>query len=243
MTSTETNLAALRAGKAHVWLSFVQNIPSEDKRVWQMLSDEERMRAGKLRVTADRAGFVLAHALVRAVLSQYHPVDPGAWEFGRSPQGKPFISAPVAAPPLQFNLSHTRGLAACVVALELAVGVDVEYIEPHADLPAVAREFFASAGVQELEKLSDEEQGVRFYEHWTRREACGKASGLGLSLLSQVDENPKAWQCWQQRVSPDHILAAAVGGGQGSATVFTLQTVRWRAQGKAAALEVCNDRR
>ena len=114
------NLAALRTGEVHVWLSFIHSDPVAEKLFWNTLSAEERQRAEKIQVAADRAGFVLAHALVRAVLSQYHSTAPGAWQFGHGVQGKPFISAPAGAPPLQFNLSHTNGLVACAVMM--AVG-------------------------------------------------------------------------------------------------------------------------
>ena len=227
MKSTEENLAALRAGQAHVWLTLAPAVSDEEKLVWEMLSDAERKRAEKFHQAANCAEFVRAHALVRAALSRYHPVAPGAWQFGHSPQGKPFISGPAAAPPLQFNLSHTRGLAACVVTLDAAAGVDVEAIEPQADLLAVARQFFAPAAVQALENLSGAEQTIRFYEHWTRLEACAKASGTGLATTSPAAEMAGEWRCWQQRVSPDHMLAAAVRGGRGRTTVFTLRTMRW----------------
>src|ERR1039457_6256925 len=117
-------------GEAHVWLSFLQADQVTERGFWNTLSAEERQRAEKIHASTDRAGFVLAHALVRAVLSQYHSTAPGAWQFGHGVQGKPFISAPAGAPPLQFNLSHTNGLVACAVTWNAAAGVDVEHIEP-----------------------------------------------------------------------------------------------------------------
>jgi 4'-phosphopantetheinyl transferase len=219
------NLAALRTGEVHVWLSFIHSDPVAEKLFWNTLSAEERQRAEKIQVAADRAGFVLAHALVRAVLSQYHSIAPGAWQFGHGVQGKPFISAPAGAPPLQFNLSHTNGLAACAVTWNAAVGVDVEHIKPHSDLLAVAREFFPPAVAQELSNLSSEERTVQFYELWTRREAFGKACGVGLTPTSSVSEIAEGWQFFQLRVSPDHFLAAAIRDEQGSTSVFKLRMV------------------
>ena len=230
------NLAALRAGEAHVWLSFHETAPVAEKFFLKLLPDAERERAEKISPAGVRGEFVLAHALVRAVLSQYHPIAPGAWQFERGPHGKPFISAPGDAPPLQFNLTHTRGLAACVVALDAAAGVDAEYLEPHADLPAVAREFLAPAAAWELENLSGEKQTLRFYEHWTRQEACNKASGVGLASPPRAGGNADGWRFLQQQVSPRHILAAAVCGGQG---IFRLRTVGWQLRGDELRLEAC----
>ena len=217
------NLTALRAGEAHVWLSFLPDGANVEKTVWNILSDEEQARAEKIHPADRRVEFVLAHALLRTVLSRYYPVAPSAWQFECDPQGKPFISAPIASPPLQFNLTHTRGLAACAVTLAVAVGVDAECIQPHPDLLVVAREFLASSVVRELENLSGEPQVVRFYEHWTRHEACIKACG-GLESKADDDERLSGWRFLQQRVSPHHLLTAAVCSGQENSIVFKLRT-------------------
>jgi 4'-phosphopantetheinyl transferase len=204
-----------------------------------MLSAEERERAEKISSAAGRTEFVFAHALIRAVLSQYHPVAPGEWRFARSPLGKPFIRAPAAASPLRFNLSHTRGLAAGVVTLASAAGVDVERIEPHADLLAVAREFLPAAAVRELAALAGAARTIRFYEQWTRLEACAKAGGGGLISPVSPVATAEGWQGWQRRVPPDHLLAAVVPAGHGIATVFTLRQVRWPADANDEWLTVC----
>lgn len=237
------NLAALRRGEAHVWMSFSQPGQGAEKIAWDLLPEDERQRAERIQAAADRDEVVLAHALVRAGLSRYHPVAPGVWRFRRGPQGKPFVLAAADAPPLQFNLSHTRGLSACVITLNIPAGVDVEQIEPHADLLNVAREFFAPAVVRELQNLSGEKQTIRFYELWTRQEACGKVSGIGFAPASLVNENAEDWRCLQERVSPRHLLAAAVRGGQGSATDFRLRTVRWQAHANVGGLELCGQER
>ena len=118
-------------------------------------------------------------------------------------------------------------------------GVDVERLEPHADLLEVARNFFAPAVVQELEKHSAEQRVPRFYEHWTRLDAGAKAGGGGLTAPALVNENAAGWRVFQQRVSPDHLLAAAVRGGPGCLTRFILRTVRWRADASEVRMEMC----
>ncbi len=233
------NQAALATGEIHLWLAPAQAGDGTEELVWSFLSGAERARAGKIRAGAGRAEFVQAHALIRAVLSQYRAVEPGAWRFGRGALGKPFITAPNDAPPLQFNLSHTRGLAVCVVTLALAAGVDVEWLEPHADLPAVAREFLAPAAVQELEILSRTEQTIRFYELWTMREARSKAAGTGLTAPVVENESGEDWRCWQQWLASNHILAAAVRGRPETPTVFRMRTVRWCPRTPAGSLEAC----
>ena len=221
-------LACLRAGETHVWLSFIDNDPAPDENFFlARLSETERARAKKIVPPDGRLHFIFAHTLLRAVLSQYHLVEPDAWQFGRGAQGKPFIRAPAEAPPLQFNLTHTRGLAACVIALNAAAGVDAEYLEPHADLLDMARQFLPAPAARELENLAGEQRTLRFYEHWTRQEACSKACGAGLAALPEAMEPDPGWQFVQQCVSADHILAAVVRGRPGKSVVFKLRTAGW----------------
>ena len=220
------NLAALRRGETHIWGSFTEDAPDAEKLLLDKLSETERVRAAAISLSGQRFEFVLAHALVRVVLSQYHATAPAAWQFGRGPQGKPFISAPSDVPPLQFNSTHTRGLAACAVTLAAAVGVDAEHLEPEADLPGVARQFLPAAA-RELEHLSGEQQTRRFYEYWTLHEARSKALGAGLAPQPLAAENAGGWQLFQRWVSPKHILAA-VCRGQKTPAGFKVRIVQWQ---------------
>ena len=62
--------------------------------------------------------------------------------------------------------------------------------------------------VRELESLSGEQPVVRFYEHWTRQEACRKGSGIGLSA------QPRDWRFGSARrcMSSEGARLAHPGG-------------------------------
>ncbi|MDO8387766.1 MAG: 4'-phosphopantetheinyl transferase superfamily protein [Polaromonas sp.] len=146
----------------------------------QSLSPDEQQRAGRFISSEARRQFVLARALLRRALSCCTGVPPAQWVFAQDPYGKPHVAEP-AGVPLSFNVSHTRGLAACAVTDGGAVGVDVEHRGRTLDLPGLARQLFAAREMEHFESL--EPQGARdyFFAIWTLKEAYLKARGVGLS--------------------------------------------------------------
>lgn len=200
-----------------------------------LLSDTERVRHDRLVVERDRRDFAFAHALTRSALSKYDgTVAPAAWTFGTAEKGKPFLTS-VTTRPLSFNLSHTRGLVACVVAPGLDVGVDVEALDRNVEADNVARRFFAGIEIDGLHALSGAERVARFIDLWTLKEAYIKAVGSGLShgldamsfVFLDTDEivftppsgvDATDWQFALFAPTPRYRLAvAARGAGLGSA--------------------------
>ena len=125
---------------AHVWLARPEALADAalQARCRGLLSEDEIARHGRLRSAAVRALFLTAHAMKRSALSHYGGVSPESWRFEANAWGRPEITGPAGAPPLRFNLSHTTGLAACVVTRDADCGVDVESLDRRRD-PRVPR--------------------------------------------------------------------------------------------------------
>ena len=169
------------------------------------------------------------------VKSRYTDVDPRRWEFRPGPEGKPRIAGPAGVPPLRFNLSHTRGLVACVVTLGLDSGVDVERPGRQIRDPlALARHGFAPAERRALRRLSGRAQRELFCDLWTLKEAYVKARGAGflalparklayeiapggiirLTIEPELEDRPEAWQVALLAPTADHRLAVAIRRGR-----------------------------
>ncbi|KAL2632948.1 hypothetical protein R1flu_004427 [Riccia fluitans] len=139
-------------------------------------------------------GRLLARTLVRSTLARYTngAVDPASLRFQKNQYGKPEVLWPALTtngkswkpPPLSFNLSHTTSLLACAVALDSAIGVDVEEKErllKH-NLMTFARKKLSLSEAEWLEDISDvSQQRRRFMQLWTLKEAYVKAVGKGIS--------------------------------------------------------------
>jgi len=213
-----------------VWISKPDSIGDEALLLAYrgVLDEDERTRMGRLRFPEDRHTYLVAHALARSALSRYEDRDPAEWRFVSNEHGRPEIH-PRHRSSLRFNLSHTRRVVACGVAIDRSIGVDVESAERRIDIEEVARQQFADDEYRALVALPEDRRRARFLEYWTLKEAYIKARGRGLDLpldsfsldLSEEEpitvsfddragDDPAAWQFMQCWLSPSDSLAVAI---------------------------------
>lgn len=144
-----------------------------------ILGDDERTHAARLRFEADRRAYLNAHLALRGVLAGLLGVEPGALRFGRGPHGKPSLPGS----DLAFNLSHSGPVGLLVAGSSaLEWGIDIERIRPLPDALAVARRVFTPAEQEALWREPPDHQSRAFMTLWTRKEACLKALGTGLTV-------------------------------------------------------------
>lgn len=148
------------------------------------LSLEEKERASRFRFEQDRRIFQAFHAGKRRILSRYLGVTSEEIAFCRGSCGKPILALSEAPPAIQFNLSHSKGLALLAVRWEGEVGVDVETLQPAQRMTPIFNRFasglekaaFASA------RAKGKSSGQLLTAWWVGKEAFVKAVGRGLSL-------------------------------------------------------------
>ena len=210
------------SGETHVWVAELAALTADEiSRCDAVLSAEERARMQRFHFERDREIYRAAHGLARLTLSRHAPtVAPRNWTFADDAYGKPEVALPLT-PRLRFNISHTHGLVACIVAEELDCGVDVERTWRDKDLLHVARRVLTRDELSALTALHGEEQALLFCRYWTLKEAYAKARGLGMSIefdrLAVELDPPRLlsaaadeWHLEQWRATPEHMVAVAV---------------------------------
>jgi 4'-phosphopantetheinyl transferase len=145
------------------------------------LSPDERNQYARFIGDEDREVYLLAHTMLRAALSHYLGRPPADWQFEPGKNGKPRIAAPMREP-VEFSLSHTRGLAVCLFAAAGPAGVDVERASRGEEMQEVVMRRFADAERRMLESLPQSLRLERSVWLWTAKEALLKAQGRGLSV-------------------------------------------------------------
>ena len=156
------------------------------------------------------------------------PIAPQHWVFALGDHGKPDIDNP-GLPALRFNLTHTAGLAACIVTLGEDCGIDAEYVREREHAAGVARKMFSPAECADLEACSGAAYLQYFFECWTLREAYVKARGIGIAypthklhfsrdgdkaiavgFHTDIDDNGEDWYFELFRPTTEHIMAVAI---------------------------------
>ena len=175
-------MLSLSTDEVHVWYVVPERASTlELQRYDGLLSLEERERNLRFASVDARNRDLVSRALVRTTLSRYTDIDARTWSFRKGQYGRPELAGPVGHPPLRFSLSHAVGLVALAITREADVGLDVEHRNSRAFDINLARKYFASAEVADLESLPADEQPGAFLEYWTLKEAYLKATGAGLS--------------------------------------------------------------
>ncbi len=211
-----------------------EEVSAERLRAYRDLLDEEETdRLRRFRLPALQRQHLVTRALVRTALSRHVPVEPRAFRFGAGEHGCPFVREPAEATHLRFNLSHTRGLVACLLTRDREVGVDVEDATRAVDAPRLAERYFARAEAAALRALPEAERGRRFFTYWTLKEAYIKARGMGLALplgqfafeveatpirirfAPELADDPESWDFSLLAPDPGHLAATAIRRREG----------------------------
>ena len=142
--------------------------PKEHAEYLEGLSENRIEKILKQKTQKGRVQSLGAGLLLKNVLERYGVSEHQIWT---DEKGKHH------APGICFNLSHTEGLAICVIGRE-DVGCDVEYQKK---APAsVAKHFFTESENSYLKEQEDYDR--EFFRIWTMRESYMKMTGDGLRV-------------------------------------------------------------
>ena len=166
-----------------VWAAWLDATNETPDGFWSTLSSQERERAARYAAQRERARFVVARGLLRAILGSALGVEPRNLEFLYSAKGKPSLGGALARSGLQFNLAHSGGLAVFAVARDRSVGVDVEQLRPVPDLSDLTKRCLSPGECAELQSFGAAAKLRGFLQIWTRKEAWLKATGEGITEL------------------------------------------------------------
>jgi 4'-phosphopantetheinyl transferase len=172
--------------EVHLWQVDLAIVAKGEPRWEKILSADERARAARFHFSQDRQYFTATRALLRMLLGSYVDSDPMELVFSYSDKEKPSLNP--SASRVEFNVSHSGGIALLAFTRERSLGVDVEQLRENFDHEAIARRFFSEQERRQLAELTPSERFHGFFRCWTRKEAYIKAQGTGLSLpLDQFD--------------------------------------------------------
>lgn len=167
------------------------------------LAPEELARAGRFHFEHDARRYRASHSALRQLLARRTGLAPQALCFDQGTYGKPRLAA---AQPPHFNLSHSGGWALIGICASAPIGVDIEAARAMDDLLALAEHNFSPREFEALRGQPQDRQPQAFLRCWTRKEACLKALGSGLSVEPSV---------FEAGIAPE-ALSTTIGFGGGT---------------------------
>ena len=198
-------LRAPASDEIHVWTVALNGVDEGLLAESGTLSPDELDRARRYRLERDRRRFVVSRAALRHLLGSYLGVDPGS---------VPLVPALMASLDSPYTLR-----ADCVSTLRArriwpsspwgtiarSASTSSACVE-EVDLEPLARRVLGVAERLAFGRLKPEPRRRAFYRSWTRKEACLKALGVGLTVApDRVDvtddqvklptEDPPACRC------------------------------------------------
>ena len=168
----------LENGEAHIWLARLDERKATD--LLQILSEDERARAGRFKLEQDKKRFIVARGFLRTILGRYLKTNPRQLRFEYTKYGKPSIAG--TRDEIKFNLSHSDGLALYAVTSEREIGVDLERIKSDFVEDETVAYCLTTREIKHFQTLSEIERVSFFFDCWTLKEAYLKASGDGFLI-------------------------------------------------------------
>ncbi|GAX73587.1 hypothetical protein CEUSTIGMA_g1038.t1 [Chlamydomonas eustigma] len=171
-----------------VWWTRLSDVPWQDvTELYQALIPEEELAHIYLAQehSSLRQERLTSKVLSRACITSFlgGQTDLKSLKFGKGAHGKPFLIKPEIKEGLQYNVTHTKGMAGCIVNSSCPVGIDVELLSRRpAHLMKLAKRRLSDLEYSALAAGSNEEERAHmFMMLWTLKEAFVKCRGLGIN--------------------------------------------------------------
>lgn len=166
------------APDCELWLVDLLFEPSPALQSW--LSPIEQHKASRFVFERDRRRYLAAHTALRQLLAARTQTAPQDLQFAEGEFGKPALRD--LARGCAFNLSHCEDEAAVLICAEGEIGIDIEALRVMPDAQDLAQRNFSAAECAALSSVDPTLRAQAFLTGWTRKEACLKAIGSGLSI-------------------------------------------------------------
>lgn len=158
----------------------IRDLTDEEYAYWySLMNADKRKRVDRFRIIDDKKRTVAGEMLARKAIAGWCSVEPESITFAIGVYGKPYA----VDLDVEFNISHSGDMVVCAVD-DKPVGIDIEQIRPIdlsiAKRVCTAKELIYIFGYKPTETdfvyTEDEEILTRFFEVWTKKEACYKCS-------------------------------------------------------------------
>ncbi len=177
---------SLRDDEVHLWWADLDISVDLADDLAQHLTDKQRSKISSVTYQDDvrRSRYIASRVYLKKLISAYLGRDDFELEY--NVHGKPSLVNDGTN--LFFNYSDTLGKGVFCFTRNSEVGIDIEALNRSGNFQRIAKRRFSENEQAYLSQFSGEQFSKQFLIGWTRKEAYGKAVGVGLNYTkSQYD--------------------------------------------------------
>lgn len=109
-----------------VWLCDLKILSGDINKFYAILSEDECVRADKLKVEDKKQQYIITRGILRQRLSLLTNIDPEDFIFKYLEHGKPVLENNHQSADITFNVSHSHDLALIAISQKHHLGIDIE---------------------------------------------------------------------------------------------------------------------
>ncbi len=178
--------AQLNQDTIHLWAFDLANVHTD------LFSDtivkEDKARAERILDDQKRLLYLGGRAGIRRLLAHYTGAEPADLKFGYGSRGKPKLLEGFGEVTPHFNYSLSRDKVLYAISLNRQLGVDMEVLPRTINAALMAKRKLTDAERRSWQSLPSDLGNDSMLCCWTRKEAYGKAIGVGIRFrLRQVN--------------------------------------------------------
>jgi len=218
--------ATLGSHSVDIWVTNLDHHLGNIESLRSVLSDRENQRVERLQVQTVADRYVISRGLLRNLLSHYTGLSTSDLVFEFGPLGKPSLAPLKNGDMFSFNNTDCREYAIYAFSRGRELGVDLECLPREVRAERISRRRFTKAEADTICALPEPIRTEVFLGCWTRKEAWGKALGVGIRYdmdsidLGSSPQNPELriqhedrdWRLLQVRPDENSIACVIAEG-------------------------------
>ena len=169
----------------------IHDISEETYNKWfELIDTAKKARISRMLNHGDKKRSIAGDLTVKKLISDFSGINAEEIKLSADENGKPF---PIAQN-LHISISHSHDYVACAVS-KTPIGIDIEKISP-INLK-VAKRFCNKTELKYIFGKAPSDDDLvytercdllqRFYEVWTAKEAFCKKTGVGISVINEIE--------------------------------------------------------
>ena len=204
-TASQEFLPQIQKNEVHLWCLPLDLNERQSEIALSLISDHQKDKYYRRKTSALRCAYLGGRYYLLHLLAAYTSLPVAQVELAYSRLNKPYLEPNPHA--IEFNFTDTfikqQAIGIYAFGHQQKLGVDVECLDRNAQFQRVLERRFSPAE-QAYVKASDAGQRQRFLRIWTRKEAYGKAKGVGINFsMKELDlfseSHDLAFQCEHNR--------------------------------------------